>query len=67
MDEKPYTHTVYIVTNKKKFNFHSSEEAAAFANEQIKRGMKTRLYPYRPARSYVDEMIERYNKGEIHP
>jgi hypothetical protein len=67
MTDQPYTHTVYVITTKKKFNFYSSEEAAAFANEQVKLGMKTRLYPYRPARSYVDDMIDRYNKGEIHP
>lgn len=67
MNNQPYTHTVYVITTKKKFDFCSAEEAAEFANKQIERGMKTRLYPYKKARSYVDSMIERYNKGEIHP
>jgi len=63
-----YTHTVVVYTEpKKRLHFCSKKAAINYANIQLRKGVKVRIYPYSPQLSYADHLIERYNRGEINP
>jgi hypothetical protein len=63
-----YTHTVHCWNDKsKRKHFNCLDKAVEYANGLSQSGYKVKIFPYKKPRSYLDDMIDRYNKGEIHP
>jgi len=61
MDNSEYTHTVVIFgETKQSYHFPSHKAAINYANKQLRKGVKCKIYPYRDPRGYVDVLIERY-------
>jgi hypothetical protein len=64
MSEEKFTHTVHCFDDKTlRKHFAGIEAATEYANKLLEQGHKVRIYPYKPARRYVDILVERGPNG----
>lgn len=59
-----YTHTVFFGVNKtnNRKDCTSHQQAVQFANEKLRAGQKAVIKPYKPAKRYVDHLVDRLEK-----